>query len=48
MATFQIAEVLPRFSVLPPEVGCLISTNHINRRSPSFYQQRPWEVPLAA
>ena len=47
MATFQIAEVLPRLSVLPAEVGCVISTNHINRRSPSFCQQRLWEVPLA-
>jgi len=34
MATFQIAEVLPRFSVLPAEVGCLISTNHINPTEP--------------
>jgi hypothetical protein len=47
MATFQIAEVLPRFSLLPAQVGCVISTNRINRRSPSFCQQRLWEVPLA-
>ena len=47
MATFQIAEVLPRFSLLPAQVGCLISTNHINRRSSSFCHQRLREVPVA-